>query len=416
MAGGKKGQKAGRTPTKNNKNNQDEEKEDRESVERSNSNGDKSKQKKRSRSASEEKRGDSAKNCKKSKKCKGRVGQTENRPEIDDEAEMGENQNYTERAECDDVDIRVTERNAELLGSSADESAEDSEGEENDTETREDGSSGDFNNNATGYEGMQRDFYPTDADSDVIQFKASTRTRIQDEEDEEERFMERFAKFLEKRDKRKAEEYMSNARREEKIQKTDKTRRIKNSDGGNTGKIITSDSNSGTTIYKPALEVESQKGLDSEIQRDIQYTDPRDRNKEKRGSSSSEDLNVGSSGEFDEINAHKNVEIRNGNDNIDKLISEIRREARQLQIQNRDERYVDDGEQPHCSRDQPPTKDKQSRSEKAKEPTPEEQAAQLIKQAEKAKARMLEMPGKRIDRVKEDLVDREFSGMGGYNA
>ena len=318
------------------------------------------------------------------------------------ELELNFTNSESVEAHMSDMDMRVSEsevRNAFPLEGEA-KSAERNKSEEDneDTEVSEDDDMESVNaedsdsqiqnknDNATAGNYRKRNATVTsgredgevsDGESGVIQFKLRREESLQvreetrmddDESDDEEakRFFSKMAKFMDKRDKRLLKDIEDRERKlimereklgkerekqekREKEQKLIKENKDKEKDRPK-GQSISS--NSEITIYKPAIEVEIQeKGWEKG-----------DQNGNKRGSSSSEELN----------NISDDMVNVSPDNNIENYIVEARRKA--------SSKYVEDGQQPQTSR-------------AFQEPTPEEEADKIIRQAERSKARILEVPG-----------------------
>ena len=220
----------------------------------------------------------------------------------------------------------------------------------------------------------------SEAGSNTIQFK--TKFNIEeDREREEQRFMERFAAFLDKKENKKKDTSADNNRKM-KDKYGPKNDDKKGKGAGKPGETVNSNeqnkplntSNSEVTIYEPAVPMVTG----AEIVRAIT---PVPVNKDiissevgilRRDSSSSDDINTSDDIDLSPI------------DKIAKLIVDTRRDL-EKKLKERNGSYVNDGQQPHCSRDY-----------RREEATPEDKAAQIVKQAERAKARILEIPGNRL--------------------
>ena len=233
------------------------------------------------------------------------------------------------------------------------------------------------NNNAV------KDVEDCDDQSSVIEFnfKWKAPEPCQEELD----FMERFATFLEKRDeqkwKKEEEQNPLNVGQRVNVNIRNEAARMDKMDAKKKGsglKEMVSDSRSEITLYKPVVNLamgSGQEGTQS-ILAEQRVNDNSKAGNGKRDSSSSEELGNTS----DELGISPN-------NTIDDLITEARNKvipvAAGKPIHEEEVRVGPSGYRPH----------RQDQGYKP-EPTPQERAADMVKQVELARARILEVQGK----------------------
>ena len=283
------------------------------------------------------------------------------------------------------------------------EDSEEDDGEIDQNEQSMSDSRGNFNENATrnvGHEPSAKrakrcsmeegEVVASDDESGIIQFGYS---KVMDEDERDQhRFMEKLSKYMEKRDKIKEKEWREKIEKElrkgkemeedvrKKKEKTGKRDRNENRGKDTQLNSLEEDAaNSEITIYKPAIQlIQTDKVNDKPT--GVANKGKETNEKIKRVSSSSEEA---------ENTSDENMNI-SPNDTIDNIIADGRRqvmdygkpkERMQVEVAYNDVRR--DQPRPHSSRDYQPDEIV----------TLQDRAAQIIRQAEKARARILEIPG-----------------------
>ena len=310
--------------------------------------------------------------------------------------------------------------------------SEDEMSEEEEIDREEYSSQEDQNNNSTREIDYQVDEAGSSASSGVVKFrKTLTRETKGESVESEEQFMEKLAIYMEKRAERKEMEKAQNEQRrndlgERRIQvpsgscdscpatviNKNKPRDKAQGDKGQ-GRRISQGmgvSISDSTIYTAAVPVISNEDNVREgfNHTTFQHNVVPNQFIQKRHSSSSEEA-VDTSDELIEPPAMATLPF-------DLNIADEQQQPRSLVDRGREtqrESYhrndrLSSQPQPHSSRDPEPSQPEHM--------TPEDKARQLIKQAEKAKARILEVPGKveeflSFDKLHSVLVDEEYSAL-----
>ena len=143
-----------------------------------------------------------------------------------------------------------------------------------------------------------------------------------------------------------------------------------------------------TTIYRPAVNNKNTEKVDLD--------------KDKRGSSSSEEfMNIS-----DETAEGVKIDNQLAGIMINGIIAEGRNNVETQERRRRGD-YIDDGATAHTSRYGQESKYEQ-------EPSPQEKAAEMIRRAEKAKARIMEVSGNQnlsCDMLHSVLIDEKYSAV-----